>query len=380
MKRIAIFLGGYLPAKKYGGPVTSIANLVENLGNEFSFYIISNDHDLDETKRLDGIKDGWNCVGKAQVLYIPEKEYGYKRFSSILMEINADAVYLSSIFYYSMNLSAIRAARKLRIPVILATRGELSGKALRMKAWKKTPYLHLLRMSGLLCDTVFQATSDEEFRNICERLNISSEKVHLLPNFPSASSYKQQIVKESGKLRALIVCRLVPNKNILYAINLIKQSKKEVTFDIYGPIENVEYWEQCKAAMAEAPPNVTITYKGALEPKNAQSIYLSYDCLLFPTEFENYGQVIAEALSHDCPVIISKGTTPWDDLAESGAGYIAKIGEDEAFVKAIDTIANLDSEGYSSLVSRVRTYAQIKTDINTLRQGYLEMLSHAEKR
>jgi len=380
MKTIAIFIGGYLPAQKYGGPVSSIANLIDNLGDDYCFKIITTDHDLHETKRLSGISDGWNCVGKAEVLYLRDREVSYSVFKKVLLEIGADLIYLNSFFSFRFIMPAICAARNLDIPIILATRGELSSKALRMKAWKKTPYLHLLRMSGLLRDTVFQATSDEEFRNICERLNISSEKVHLLPNFPSASSFKQLIVKESGKLRALIVCRLVPNKNILYAINLIKQSKKEVTFDIYGPIENVEYWEQCKAAMAEAPSNVTITYKGALEPKNAQSIYLSYDCLLFPTEFENYGQVIAEALSHDCPVIISKGTTPWDDLAESGAGYIAKIGEDEAFVKAIDTIANLDSEGYSSLVSRVRTYAQIKTDINRLRQGYLEMLSHAEKR
>ena len=74
-KAIAIFLGGYLPAKKYGGPVTSISNLVENMGDEWDFYIISNDHEFNENRRLPGIQEGWNHVGKAKVLYISENKY-----------------------------------------------------------------------------------------------------------------------------------------------------------------------------------------------------------------------------------------------------------------------------------------------------------------
>lgn len=70
MKTVAIFIEGYLPAKKYGGPVTSLANIVDNLGEEYRICIISNNHDLDETEVLPGIQSGWNKVGNAQVVYL----------------------------------------------------------------------------------------------------------------------------------------------------------------------------------------------------------------------------------------------------------------------------------------------------------------------
>lgn len=379
MKKVAIFLGGYLPAKKYGGPVTSIVNLVDNLGDDYAFYIISNDHDLDETRRLDGIRDGWNLVGKAQVRYLPERDYGYNRFRLILQEINADLVYLSSIFYYSMNIPAILAADSLGIPIVWAARGELNAKALRIKAWKKTPYLYLLKKTGLTKNIVFHATSDEERYNIIVKLGVLASRVFTIPNFPSAAHHKQLIEKKQGELRLLIICRLVPNKNILYAINLVKQCGNEISLDIYGPIEDKDYWKQCEVAMLSTPANVAITYKGALTPQEAQDIYLNYDCLLFPTEFENYGQVIAEALSHDCPVIISKGTTPWDDVTIQNAGYAVKIGKDDEFVTAINEMANFDTQSFENMVECVRKYLDTKLDRSSLRHRYVEMLTTSEE-
>ena len=44
-KTILCFVDYYLPGYKAGGPIQSIANLVENLGDEFEFYIICNDRD-----------------------------------------------------------------------------------------------------------------------------------------------------------------------------------------------------------------------------------------------------------------------------------------------------------------------------------------------
>ena len=44
-KTILCFVDHYLPGYKAGGPIQSIVNLVENLGDEFEFYIICNDRD-----------------------------------------------------------------------------------------------------------------------------------------------------------------------------------------------------------------------------------------------------------------------------------------------------------------------------------------------
>ena len=52
---ILIFIDWYLPAYKAGGPVRSIANLVENLKNDFIFKIVTGDRDLGDTKPFEQV-------------------------------------------------------------------------------------------------------------------------------------------------------------------------------------------------------------------------------------------------------------------------------------------------------------------------------------
>lgn len=45
MKNILILMGRYLPGYKDGGPVRTIVNLVDILGNEYNFNIMTSDRD-----------------------------------------------------------------------------------------------------------------------------------------------------------------------------------------------------------------------------------------------------------------------------------------------------------------------------------------------
>ena len=58
MEKVLIANGGYYPAKNYGGPVVSIDNICSLLKDNFVFYIICSNHELGETKTLEGISDG----------------------------------------------------------------------------------------------------------------------------------------------------------------------------------------------------------------------------------------------------------------------------------------------------------------------------------
>lgn len=374
--RIAIFLGGYLPAKKYGGPVTSISNLVDNLGDKFEFYIISNDHDLDDFTRLPGIHDGWNQVGKARVLYLNEKDFSYTKFKEVLKSIEPTCVYLSSVFYYQMNMHAVRAAKNLGIKIIWATRGELSENAIKQGAWKKRPYLIGLRNIGFFDKITFQATSKEEYENI-HRV-IGTNNVVLLPNMPPLPNYKENVCKRINCVKVLTMSRIVSNKNTLYSIKLVNSVKSDIQFDIYGPIEDPQYWEQCDKEITKAPPNVKICYKGIIAPDAAKDVFLDYDCFLLPTKFENYGQAIAEALMHDCIPIISLGTTPWDDVNDYKAGFAVKIGEDKEYIDCIENIAGMDTEQYIRCIRNVRIYVSKKMDTEETRRRYLQLFTDVE--
>ena len=96
--KILIVTGGYLPAQKYGGPVTSLVNFVSQLGDEYEIEIVTRNHDLHEKKPFDGVLPGFNTVGKAKVLYLPDSELGFQSFNRIIAERKPDCLYLSSIF------------------------------------------------------------------------------------------------------------------------------------------------------------------------------------------------------------------------------------------------------------------------------------------
>ena len=92
MKKNILITGPYLPGKSYGGPVKSLYNMVQTLGHEYNFYIITGDRDLNSNIQYDSVKIGeWNKVGKAQVLYVKwrnkkvlKRYYFEKEFDIIL--------------------------------------------------------------------------------------------------------------------------------------------------------------------------------------------------------------------------------------------------------------------------------------------------------
>ena len=368
--RIAIFYSGYLPGEKYGGPVTSIYNFTELLGDDNEIYIICTNHDLKETTPYSEISPGWNTVGKAQVVYLPDEDYRKEKFSEILDEVQPEIIYASSIFSANQTYPLFGLSKEKRIPLLLAPRGELNNNALLIKKTKKKVYLFTLKVLKKLSTTYFQATSIEEKNNIIQNLGVAEKKIFLLPNIPALPTHKAKIEKHPGKLKVCFVGRIVENKNLLVALRAAVTAKSYIDFDIFGPSEDKDYFEQCEQVIKTAPDNIIIRYKGVLSPSQMRNAYSAYDCLISPTKFENYGQAIVEAMLHDVPVIISKGTTPWDDLEERYAGYVVPIEDINGFSKAIDTLAEMDESQYQSQVGRLREYCSKKFDYSKLKEDY----------
>ena len=65
--------GYYLPGYKAGGPITTLANMVERLGEEFSFRIATRDRDLGDTKPYSGIGEDTSGLtfGHGNIQYLP---------------------------------------------------------------------------------------------------------------------------------------------------------------------------------------------------------------------------------------------------------------------------------------------------------------------
>lgn len=378
-QRILVFNGYYIPSIKYGGPTKSLENIVNNCSEHFDFYIVAANHDFNDTKIFTHIHEGWNEVGKAKVLYVNKDEtrYSIVKIRQIIEEVQPALVCLTGILTPSYKIAAIITCNKLHIPTIIAPRGEVCVNTFAMKKMKKSIYAWLITKLGIYNKSFFHATSPEEKEGLIKYFKVKENKITLIPNIsePPSSEYPFKLIKEKNKLRIVFISRIQEKKNLLYAINLVNQLKDTVVFDIYGPIESVNYWSQCQELMQSAPSNIKYNYCGNLRPEEVAGTFQKYDVFLFPTISENYGHVIVEAISNRCPVILSKGTTPWDDL-DSRAGYVVSLNEPLEFVERLTKMIKMDSVEYEQLMVSTTQYYASKIIENNAVQGHIDMYSN----
>lgn len=82
---ILVFTDYYLPGYKAGGPIRTLANMVDQLGDEFEFKIITADRDFDDNSTYKEIAVGcWDKVGKADVFYMSPQLRSLGGFRKIL--------------------------------------------------------------------------------------------------------------------------------------------------------------------------------------------------------------------------------------------------------------------------------------------------------
>ena len=82
MKKILIITGRYLPGYKDGGPVRTIKNLTDLLGDDYHFTVMCSDRDHGDIKPYENIKEGLNRVGKADVIYVPNSKFSFSLIKS----------------------------------------------------------------------------------------------------------------------------------------------------------------------------------------------------------------------------------------------------------------------------------------------------------
>lgn len=371
---VLIFNRGYLPGKKLGGPVTSIRNFCKFFSSEYTIKIITWDHDFGSSIRFEGICEGWNDVENTKVLYLRENEIKYKNILKIITDEKPVFCYLSGTItsYLNFNDMIIKACKKTQTPVLIVPRGDICKNALKIKPLKKAIAIVCCKLKGAFKTAYFQSTLKEESYYLKKIFSVENNRIFEIPNLPS--TIEPELLKYSphNTVELVFISRITRKKNLIDVIKSVNEAKSTVKLDIYGPIEDENYWIQCKTQIEKAPKNVSITYKGALDPDSAKEVFKQYDAFIFETLSENYGHVIIESLSCGCPVILSKGTTPWDDI-DSYAGYTAELGDINSFSLIIDRIARMNKEDYCVLRKHARDYAVKKTDIDNLLKQYRKM-------
>ena len=130
MKKILIPIDYYLPSYKAGGPINSISNIIEKLGDEFSFKILTRDRDIGDKKPFENIKKNiWIKKEKTSIYYITPSQRISFSFIKLLRSADYDVLYLNSFFsfFFSILFVILLKIRLIQdVKVIIAPRGELA--------------------------------------------------------------------------------------------------------------------------------------------------------------------------------------------------------------------------------------------------------------
>lgn len=356
---VLIFASFYLPGYKGGGPIKTLKNLILHAGNEITFRLVSRDRDLGDKYPYSTVTSGeWNNVGDALVFYVYSGALGYKQISSFIRSYDYSIIYLNSFFSVKFSIFPLLLACALQKKVVLAPRGEFSSSALNLKALKKKVYIRLFKLLQLEKKLVFQASSKLEAEDIRRTLNQNVD-VYVAENIGSKEFGGLSHKRQAGVLRAVVVSRISPMKNLLMALESLRNISNPFLYHIFGPVEDESYWKQCLKVIETLPAHVEVVYKGPLHSADVAKTIISYDVFYLPTKGENYGHAIAEAICAGLPVVISN-KTPWQNLKEHGIGWDLPLGNVEDFRSVLDQLASMPEEEYINLRHRVLAWAKKK--------------------
>ncbi len=355
---ILLITGFYLPGYKGGGPIRTIANMVQALGKEVNFSIVTADRDLgDEIPYPSVSENTWTRIDSADTVYLSPDGFAKKMIALISSSTNS-AINLNSFFSFRFSILPLIFWRVLKPgkPVIVGPRGEFSQGALALKSPKKRTFIALAKAVGLYRGVIWHASTEHEADDIRRVMGHKAEIRVAVDIACPPPDLAMQPRQPSSPLRIVFLSRISPKKNLLGAIQMLQCVQCPVVFDVYGPAEDAAYWASCQEAARQLPAHVQFNYCGALYPAQVPETMARYDLFYLPTLGENFGHVIAEALGCGLPLLIAD-TTPWRDLAQQKLGWDIPLGQPEQFVAAIESCSRMQAADYNTWRHSIRAWA-----------------------
>lgn len=363
---LLVFTRWYLPGYKAGGPIRSIQRIVELISDDIDVKIFTTNKDLGESESYSNINSNkWRPVNNNVRIFYCSKRFSF--FHVIRSIRDSNVIYLNSFFDPYFALVPLIIALTLKKRVVLAPRGEFSKGALQIKFLKKYLYLLFFRCWLLKNKILWHATNELEKKLINDALG--GVKYSFIANnivLPPRKQVKR--IKKEAPLKLYFLSRIARKKNLLYALEVLRDISSHIEFSIYGPLEDKVYWNECLVIIRSLPKNINVLYKGEVQHADISDTILRHHALFFPTLGENFGHNIAESLANGIPVIISD-RTPWTSLYVKGAGWDLSLQDKASFVSVINELSIMNSADFQQL--RLKTLKFYSLYFNKESEEYL---------
>ncbi|MFH0725698.1 MAG: glycosyltransferase [Pseudomonadota bacterium] len=246
-------------------------------------------------------------------------------FKTVLREriqsMAPDVIHAHSLWTTCIHAASV-SARRSGIPIVISTHGCLEPWAIGYRAWKKKLALALYQRRDLNRAAGFHATAVQEAMQLRE-FGLW-QPIAVIPVGVCLPAPFQKEPHLGRPRTALFLSRIHPKKGLIKLLDVWAELKPDSWELVLAGNDDQNHLKDVLAGIAERGLEKNVRYVGPAFGDEKDRLLKRADLFVLPTFSENFGIVVAEALSYGVPVITTDGT-PWADLRDHDCGwYVGK--------------------------------------------------------
>jgi glycosyltransferase involved in cell wall biosynthesis len=343
------------PALRYGGPIASTWHLCRGLAAQgVGVRVVTTD--ADGPRRL-AVPAGFHQIAPdVEARYC--RRAGAELFAPGMLPVaaleirRADAVYVSGLFVWPLPaLAALSALAGKRL--VIAPRGMLLPQALAGKAAKKRLFLRTLSAAGGR-KALFHATSPDEEDSV--RREVPGARVALVPNGVELPEGVERA--EDAPPYLLFLGRVHPHKRIETILEAFALWRRGARHELWIAGDGEADYRQ---ALARRAGELGIDHRVRFLPQTASAeksrLLADAQALVLASRSESFGMVVAEALAHRTPCVVT-ATAPWEGLETERCGVWVRQEGPQALADGIARLLGHPAAERRAMGERGRAWMQ----------------------
>jgi len=255
------------------------------------------------------------------------------------------------------NLQMSRAARQLGVPYVVSIHGMLDDWSMTQRGLKKRIFLAMggRRYMRLAARLHYTAAAEREQA----QPRVPGSKGVVLPYLVDLAPFESLPGREPAHAafaalggddpKLLFLSRLHEKKGVhllIEAASLLRKRGRKFKLLLAGT-GSAAYENQLREQTRRLNLEDIVSFLGLVKGVEKISLYQSADLFVLPTQQENFGLVLIEALAAGTPVLTTRGTDIWQDIVAAG-GTITEY-TPEAICASLDKLledrASLAAQG-----------------------------------